>query len=166
MPVVVGILILTLAVLLQSTILSQIMLLRAPADLVLVTVISWIMQERVKAIWEWAIIGGILVGFVSEMPMWVPVTGYLMIAAVGSALKRRVWRAPVIALFTTVFIGTLVFQILVFVVLRVIGTVIDPLQAFNLVVLPSLLLNLLISLPVQGFTSEIASWLYPDEIEA
>jgi len=165
MPTLIGIPILTLAVILQSAILSQITLLKAPADLVFVVAASWIIHERVKAVWQWAVIAGILVGFVSELPMWGTLIGYLALAAIGTALKRRVWRAPLLALFTAIFIGTLLMQGLTFVWLRILGIVIDPLQAFNLILLPSLLLNLLIALPVQGLINEVAAWFYPEEGE-
>ncbi len=166
MPSLIGLPILILALIIQSAVLSHITLLQAPADLVLVVVASWIMNERVKAVWVWAIIAGILVGFVSEVPMWVYVLGYAVLAGIGMFLKRRVWRAPLLALFTTIFIGTLVMQGVTFVFLRVLGTVIDPLQAFNLVLLPSLLLNLVIAIPVQSLINEVAAWFYPVDIEA
>lgn len=158
--------ILTFAIMLQSAVFSKITLLQAPADLVLVTTISWMIQERIKVVWPWALVAGLLVGFVSEIPIWVIVLGYLVIAAITSALKRRVWRAPILALFTAVFAGTLISQVLTYLLLRALGTALDLFQVFNLIVLPSLLLNLLISLPIQGVIREVALWFYPEEIEA
>jgi len=166
MATLISIPILAFAIMLQSAVFSKITLLQASADLVLVTTISWMIQERVRVVWQWAIVAGVLVGFVSEISMWVTVLGYLAIAAITSALKRRVWRAPVLALFTAVFAGTLVLQVLTYLLLRVLGTALDLLQVFNLIVLPSLLLNLLIALPVQGVVREVAIWFYPEEIEA
>ncbi|NJN43957.1 MAG: hypothetical protein HC806_04025 [Anaerolineae bacterium] len=166
MPALIGIPILIFAVILQSAIFSQITLLLASADFVMVVVISWIINDRVKAVWEWALMGGIIVGFVSEVPMWGTVIGYLIITIVGIALKRRVWRAPLLALFTAIFLGTIIVQVITFLILLVLGTSIDPVQAFNLILLPSLLLNLLIALPVQGVMNEIASWFYREAYEA
>ncbi|HNB50354.1 MAG TPA: hypothetical protein PK530_00345 [Anaerolineales bacterium] len=165
MPVLIGIPILALALIFQSAILSHVMLLSASADLVLVVVVSWMMQERVKAMWEWGVIATVLVGFVSEFPMWGYLIGYAVVVVLGILLKRRVWRAPLLALFTMVFIGTLVMQSVVFVVLRLLGTAIDPLQAFNQIILPSVLLNLLLAIPVNGLMREVAAWFYPDEGE-
>ena len=165
MAALISIPILTLVIILQSAVLSQIMLLQASADLMLVVVVSWMMQDRVKSIWPWAIVGGLWVGFVSELPMWVPMAGYLFIAWIGMALKRRVWRAPILALFTTIVLGTVLLQGITFISLRISGVAIDPLEAFNLVLLPGLLLNLLLALPIQGVTSELASWFYPEEID-
>jgi hypothetical protein len=165
MPVLIGLPILALAVMFQSAILSQLTLLQASADLVMVVVASWIMQERVKAVWAWAVMAAVLVGFVSEFPTWGYLIGYVILVGVGLALKRRVWRAPLLALFVLVVIGTLEMQGLIFVVLRVFGTALDPLQAFNRVILPGVLLNLLVALPVNGLMREVAGWFYPDEEE-
>lgn len=165
MPTLIGIPILTLAVMLQSAILSRITLLQASADLVLVVVASWIIQERVKAVWEWAVMAAILVGFVSQVPWWGYLIGYVGLAGLGVALKRRVWRAPLLALFTIVFLGSLGMQILIYAILRIQGTVIDPFQAFNLVILPGVLLNLLLALPINGLMREVAAWFYPEALE-
>ena len=165
MPALIGVPILALALIFQSAVLSHMRLLQGSVDLVLVVVVSWIMNERVKAVWEWALIAGILVGFVSQIPMWGYVLGYAIIAFMGSLLKRRIWRAPLLALFTVVFLGTVVIQGLSFVLLRLLGTEIDPIQAFNLVLLPGLLLNLVLAIPVQGLINEVAAWLYPEEFE-
>jgi rod shape-determining protein MreD len=166
MATLISIPILTFATILQSAVFSKITLLQASADLVLVTTISWMIQERVKVVWQWAIVAGILVGFVSEISMWATVLGYLTTAVLTSTLKRRVWRAPILALFTAIFVGTLVLQMLTYVYLQILGTDFDLFQVFNLILLPSLLLNLLISLPVQGIIREVALWFYPEGIEA
>jgi hypothetical protein len=38
-------------------------------------------------------------------------------------------------------------------------------QALNIVTLPSILMNLLFAIPVYALVSELADWLYPEEIE-
>lgn len=166
MPTLIGIPILTLALIFQSAVLTRMTLLQASGDLVLVVVVSWIMQERVKAVWQWAVIAAILLGFVSQVPWWGYLIGYLLIAGMGVLLKRRVWRAPLLSLFTLIIFGTLVLQGVSYVILRVQGTVIDPLQAFNLVILPGILLNLLLAVAVNGLIREVAGWFYPEDIEA
>jgi hypothetical protein len=49
--------------------------------------------------------------------------------------------------------------------LNILGTPLPFFEAVNLVILPSLLLNLLAALPVNGLMGEIAGFLYPEEIE-
>ncbi|NUM47321.1 MAG: hypothetical protein HUU38_21690 [Anaerolineales bacterium] len=165
MQTLIGLPILIFALMFQMAVLSQMTLLQASADLVMVVVASWIIQERVKTVWPWAVMAAILVGFVSELPMWGYLSGYVLFAGLGLVLKRRVWRAPLLALFTMVFFGTLLLQGMMFVILRFLGAVIDPLQAFNLVILPGVLLNLLLAIPVNSLIREVAIWFSPEEAE-
>ena len=158
--------ILGIALMLQTAIFSQITLLKGPADLVLLTLLSWVLQQRVGAIWWWALVAGLLVGWVSALPVWLTVAGYLAVTGLAIALRSRVWQIPILALFTTILVGTLLTQGSVFLFLRLGGTSLDLQETLNLIILPSLLLNLLIAIPVNGIISELANWLYPPEIEA
>lgn len=166
MSTLIGIPILMLAVIFQSAVLTRITLLQASGDLVLVLVASWMMHERVKAVWQWALIAAVLMGFVSQVPWWGYLIGYGIVVGFGIALKQRVWRAPLLSLFTMVVLGTVAIQGVNYVVLRLQGIAIDPVQAFNLVLLPGILLNLLLAVPVNGVIREVADLFYPDEVEA
>jgi len=165
MAILAGIPILAFAVILQSTVFSRVPLLSGPLDLVVVVLICWTLNERVKDEWTWALIGGSMVGFVSALPAPVPIAGYLLVTAVSVYLKRRVWQVPVLALFVTIVIGTLIVNLTNYLVLSVLGSPLPFFEALNLVVLPSLMLNLLAVLPVNGLMGEIAGFLYPEEIE-
>jgi hypothetical protein len=39
-------------------------------------------------------------------------------------------------------------------------------QVLNLILLPSLLLNLILAIPVYSIMHDLARWLYPEELEA
>ena len=155
-----------LALMLQTAVISRINLLYGSADLILVILAAWALQERVTTSWQWALVGGGLVAFVSGLPWFVPLAGYLLIVGVARLMQRRVWQAPLLAMFTVCLTGTLMFHILSIFSLRVLG---DPLpvgDSLNLVTLPSVLLNLLLAIPVYVGMSDLASWLYPAEVEA
>lgn len=166
MSTLISIPILILVVIFQSAVLTRMTLLHASGDLVLVVVASWMMQERVKAVWQWALIAAILMGFVSQVPWWGYLIGYGLVVGMGIVLKKRVWRAPLLSLFTMVVLGTVAIQGVNYVILRVQGVALDPVQAFNLVLLPGILLNLLFAAPVNSLIREVADWFYPDEAEA
>jgi hypothetical protein len=38
-------------------------------------------------------------------------------------------------------------------------------DSINLVILPSTLLNLLLALPIYAIVSDLAQWVYPEEVE-
>jgi rod shape-determining protein MreD len=154
---------LALAVILQSSVVSQVKLISGYADLPLIMIAAWALQERVKSAWHWAVLACAMLGFVSKMPWPILVIGYLAIVLLAQALQRRVWQAPLLAMFSVTFIGTLIMNFLSFAVLRVLGTPFSPADVIGLITLPSLLLNMLFSIPVYTFMRDLARWVYPPE---
>jgi len=150
---------------LQTAVFSKMTLLHGSTDLVMLTVIAWALQKRVQTAWQWGIIGGLSVSFVSGLPFLVPLISYL--AAVGFALilRQRVWQIPVLAMFIVTFIGTFLTQALSIVALRITGVTIPLIQGLNTIMLPSIILNLLVALPIYALIGELANILYPEELE-
>lgn len=154
-----------LAVILQSSIVSQVKLLSGYADLPLVLIAAWALQDRVDSAWHWAAITCLLVGFVSSLPWPIIVLGYLGVVFLGRILQRRVWHAPLLAMFSVVFLGTLFFHGLSFAVLRALGTPFSFGDVVGLITLPSLLLNMLLSIPIYAFMRDVSYWVYPSAEE-
>jgi hypothetical protein len=157
--------ILALVVILQSAVVSRISLLAGFADLMLVTIAAWALQKQVTTAWHWAALGGMMVGFVSALPWIVTLAAYLLVVALAHIFQRRVWRAPLLAMFAVTFFGTLFMQVASIVALRLMN---DPLQldeSLSLVVLPSVLLNLLLAIPTYALVRDLAGWVYPLEGE-
>lgn len=159
----IGFPLLALVVIVQSTVISKITLLSGYADLMLVVLAAWALQAEATTAWQWAILGGAMVSFVSGLPWPVVLAGYLFVVLLAQILKRRVWQAPLLAMFTVIFIGTLTMNFVALLVLNLLG---DPLpfgDSLGLVVLPSLLLNLLIAIPVYAMVRDLASWVGPEK---
>ena len=78
---------LALAVILQSSVISQVKLLSGYADLILLVLAAWALQERVKSAWHWAAFGCIAVGFISSLPWYVYAIGYFSIVFVAQTLQ-------------------------------------------------------------------------------
>lgn len=152
-----------LAVILQSSIISRIQLISGYADLPLLMIAAWALQRPVKSAWHWAILACVMLGFVSSMPWPVLVIGYLGVVFVAQALQRRVWQAPLLAMFSLTFIGTLFMHLVAFATLSILGTPFVFGDVMSMVTLPSLLLNMLFSIPVYAFMRELARWVYPAE---
>lgn len=153
--------VIVLAVILQSAMISRIYLLSGVADLPLVMLTAWALQEDVDSAWHWAAAMGLMVGFVSGIPWFVPIIGYLMIVALAQALQKRVWQAPLLAMFTVTFLGTIIINLLSFAVLRVSGVVMPIEDVLGLLILPGVLLNMLLAIPVYAVMRDLARWVYP-----
>jgi rod shape-determining protein MreD len=154
-----------LTVILQSSVISRLTLLSGYADLPLILIAAWALQEQVDTAWHWAVAAGTLVGFISGISWVVPVTGYILVVALAKILQMRVWQAPLLAMFSISFLGTIVMDVLVFVALRLSGVSIPFQDAFGQQTLPRILLNLLFSIPVYAVIRDLAYWLYPSEAE-
>ena len=150
-----------MAVILQSSVVSRITLLSGYADLPLILVAAWAIQDQVDTEWHWAVAAGALVGFVSGVNWVVPVAGYLLVVGLAKVLQLRVWQAPLLAMFSISFLGTIVLDALSYGALRLSGVPVPFQDAFGLQTLPRVLLNLLISIPVYAVMRDLAHWTYP-----
>ena len=158
--------IIILSVILQSAVVSRLTLLAGFGDLPLVMLVAWALQDEVDSAWHWAIATGILVGFVSGINWLVYVVGYVVVVALAKTFRMRVWQAPLLAMFSVTFLGTILISLMSLAVLRLSGVSIPLQDAFGLLTLPSVLLNLLLAVPVYAVMRDLAHWAYPSlEVE-
>ncbi len=158
--------VLALVVILQSAVISRISLLSGFGDLMLVVLVAWGLQSGAISPWLWTLLGGFLVGFVTKVPWPAILLGYLLVTLMARLLQRRVWQAPLLAMFSVTFLGTVFVNVLVFISLQIVGNPITFNEAIGLIMLPALLLNLLFSLPVYYMMRDLARWVDPStEVE-
>jgi len=153
--------VLFLAVILQSAVISRVYLLSGVADLPLIMLAAWALQENVDSSWHWAVAFGALVGFVSAEPWYVPVMSYVFVVWLAQMLQRRVWQAPLLAMFSVTFLGTVILNILTFLVLRIAGIDMQIEDVLGRLVLPSVLMNMLLAIPVYTIMRDLSRWVYP-----
>jgi len=165
MAILVSIPILGLLLMFQSAVMSRIPLLHGTADLVFLALAAWALQKQVNTAWHWGIVGGLMVSAVSALPPGSLLAGYLLTVWLALELRKRVWQVPVLAMVITVISGTVIIHAISLVALRITGVEIEISTAFNLFTLPSILLNLLLAIPTYALLGDLASWLYPEELE-
>lgn len=154
------------AVAVQTSIVAKLPLLSGYGDLPLVMLAAWALQSEVDSAWHWAVVTGVFVGFISGMSMWVFILGYMAVVLIANLLQVRVWQAPLLAMFTVTFFGSLCMSLLSFAALRLTGITVPFLDSFGLLILPSVLLNMLLAIPTYAVMRDIARWLYPSvEVE-
>lgn len=157
--------VLGLALIIQTAIVSRINLLAGSADIVLLIVAAWGLQPNVKWAWIWAALAGVLVSYASGLPAFIAPLGYLLVIVMARLMQRRVWQAPLLAMFAVTFSGTLVMQGITYVTLWLLGNQLSLGETFLQVILPSVLLNLILSIPIHALMRDTARWLYPAESE-
>jgi rod shape-determining protein MreD len=161
----VGLILFGVLAIIQSTIVSTMPLLNGTADLLLLFIVAWALQERVDSAWQWCLIGGIYASLYSGLPFGSFIVAYMICVGIAGLLKRRIWKAPFLAMLATTFICTLVVQLISLSVRLITGVSIPLISVLNLILLPSLLLNLILAIPVFSIMHDMANMLYPEELE-
>lgn len=151
---------------LQTTIFSQMQLVNGTADLILLFLAAWSLREEVRNSWLWAAVAGLLISQVSAMPMYAPLVGYLGVVGISKLLQRRVWQAPILAMFIVTLLGSIFQQALYVIILQINGAPISWGQSLDAVILPSILLNLMIALPMYLLVNDAVVRIFPMEVEA
>lgn len=165
MAALVSIPVLGVALILQTSILSRISLLSGNADLILLLLAGLGLYTNSRKIWIWAFVAGVMVGFVSGLPMVVPLAGYLATMGLARLMYRRVWQAPLMAMFVITFGGTFILFGLSYVALWLKGPSLPLWTSFSQIFIPSVLLNLFLSIPMLPILRDLNHLLYPEKEE-
>jgi cell shape-determining protein MreD len=164
--ILVSIIVLSLAVMIQTSIIARINLLNGSGDIVLLFLAAWGLQERVRGAWISGAMAGLLVGFISGSPWYIYLLCYMGVVGLARILAHRVWQAPLLAMFTVTLTGTLVLHLLTYLA----RSIFELPLAFNLsfvqIILPSVLLNLLLSIPVLALIRDLANRVFPAQVVA
>ena len=161
----IGVILFGILAIIQSTIISTMPLLKGTADLILLFIVAWALQDRVDSAWQWCLIGGIYACLYSALPFGSFIVAYVICVGIARLLKRRIWKAPFLAMLAAMFVSTLVVQIISVIARLITGVNIPLIYILNLILLPSLLLNLILAIPVFSIVHDLASWLYPEKLE-
>ncbi|GAB4484690.1 MAG: hypothetical protein OHK0031_08750 [Anaerolineales bacterium] len=155
--------VLALALLLQMAVFGRISLLSGAADVTLLLLAAWSLQEQVDSWWLWALLAGLMNAFVSGLPLLALPFSYLIVAGLARLIQRQVWRLPILAMFTVTLLGTLAQHLIVFLALKLAGSPIGLGDVLAFIALPSLFLNFLLAFPAYAAMRDLAGWVYPSE---
>jgi len=157
--------VIVISTILQMVIFSRVNLLSGSADIVLVVVVAWSLQDKKITAWLWALMAGFLITFISALPMAVPLISYLAAVGMAKLLQRRIWQSPILTLFVLIFMTTLFQHILSIGALQLSGIAISITEGLSRVTLPSLFLNLLLAVPVYIILRDLYLMVNPNKDE-
>lgn len=144
---------------LQMGIVSNATLLAGSADLVLLFIAAWSLHQDNKNAWIFVLAFGLIVGSISAGPSLIPMVTYMLIFLAAKFMQHQIWRTPLLSMFLLTFFGTLFQNGFYLVGLWVQGVGFPVNQAFTDILLPSVLLNMLLAIPVNALVQE----LFPSE---
>ena len=162
MRILVGLLLLLVASLLQVTLMMRINLLNGSVDLVLLVLITWMLQPGNRLSWIWGLPAGLMIGYASALPDYIPLIGYAAAAGICQLLQRRIWQVPMLTVVSATLLGIMAIHLTTMIFFWLSAQPIDLLEAFNLITIPSMLLNLILVLPINALMGEVDKVLNPE----
>lgn len=150
-----------LALMLQYGIVARTNLLAGSAEMVLLFIAAWSLHQHSKYAWILVFVFGLVVGFISAMPLLIPVIIYMIIHLVATFLRGRMWKTPLLAMFLLVFGGTLLEYFANVGWLFISGVSFSLSESFTNIALPSVLLNMLLAIPIHALVQEINRSISP-----
>ncbi len=166
MSVLLSIPILALISILQSAVVSRLPLNQGVADLMLVLLGTISLQKRVNTAWQWSIVGGLLTDYFSGLPFGIFTVSYLIATALATLLRERIWRFTFLMQLLVVLTGTIISQGLSFLVLFLQGASLELVTVLRVIIMPSIILNFMLSLPIFILTGDVLDQILPQEQNA
>jgi rod shape-determining protein MreD len=150
-----------LVFMIQMIMISNLPLIHGTADLIFLIIIAWSLKEHAKnAIWI-AGLTGLAMDYISATPFGTYIISYIIIVSLARLLQNKIWQAPVLSMLFMTVIGTIFCQSVTYAMLFLRGVTLPLTESITQVILPGLLLNLLLMLPVYLIVSDFSSWIFP-----
>ncbi|MBQ6521039.1 MAG: hypothetical protein IJI14_20215 [Anaerolineaceae bacterium] len=161
--IIVGIPILVIAGIIQVGFFGQIRLMGGTSDLLMLCIVAWSINDKSKYSWILVIWAGLIMSYVSAVPMNGYLWLYLFIWFVIRFIKMRVWQMPLMLMLFVTILGTLIISIGTLALLIIQNAAINYLDALQQIIIPSLVMNLLLSIPVYAFLNDVINTIYINE---
>jgi hypothetical protein len=156
-----GIPFLALLVILQSSIVSRLNIAYGQADLVMLFVIAWALQERNQQGLWWALCAAIMMSIASAIPLYIYLAGYLSITVIAILARKRLWNIPLMTMVVLSFMGTVLVLMLSFFYIRFTQVDLPFVDSLVQIVIPSAALNMLFGIPIFFLVKDLVPSLYP-----
>ena len=139
---------LALAAALESSVLPYLRLYSGQPGLVLMLVLCWGLRAPLEEALFWAFIGGIFQDLLSITPIGTSTIAMVIVLFGVEVIRKQVYRVSIVTLTGMVLAGTVLKQIVVFIVLALIGAPRDLGEVLPYVLMPEIFYNLILMLPL------------------
>lgn len=161
---IVGIPLLALISVMQSTLLHSVRFLDGSVDLALVVVLAWNLVRREADAPLWAFFAGVFADVLSGGAIGAATFAMTTMSLVISFTEGRFYQANLPVSLLVSLVGTIFYHLLYLLTLSIRGQPIQWADAITLGVLPSALLNLIVIVPVYRIALWAVKLLKPREI--
>jgi rod shape-determining protein MreD len=162
----VGLPILCLAAVAQSTILTHYHFYSGTLDLVLLMVLGWTLTGDALGGIVWGFMGGLCLDLLSGGPFGAMALGLTLVAYLAGLTAGRFWGSHVLLPLALALLGTFGFHLVSLLALSVTGYAVNWGTSLARVVLPSALVNTFLMLPIYYALRWVHTQVYPPSVAA
>jgi len=151
------------ATMLQMAIFSQFKIQAGKADLLLLVIVALGLQNEIPKVDKilFSFLAGIIIGFISAEPFWITVIIYTVAVYFCLILRERLPQIPLVSMFFVSMVFMFFHLEIQSVYYQFLGFQIEFQYSFQNIILPSLMINIIATLPVYFVVSEIRRLVYP-----
>jgi rod shape-determining protein MreD len=160
----IGIPILALAAIMNAAVMSRLQIGGGAPDLVFLVVVSWALLADVRDAMLWAVIGGVMQDWMSIAPLGASALGLVIVVFVADSLFGQVQRGNLLIPPLVAGVGTVVYHLGILIGLRLVGHAVPVTLGLAYVTLPTVIYNVILSLPVFRVVGLIYGWLSPHRV--
>ena len=150
---------------LQYGIFSRWTLLSGSADLVMLYIIALCIISNLKYLWLLVLIFATILGAVSAMPFFIIVAFYFCIYLFAQQIRKRIMQSSLLSMYLLTFLATLAWHAINVALLFIKRVPFNFQTALFEIMLPSLLLNILISILIHSIVIESNRLLTPKGVQ-
>ncbi len=147
----------------QIGVLSKFTILSGFGDILIVWLAAWVILEKNRHVWIWFILTILLSNYVSGLPWYAIVLGFTLLYIFGVFVKKRLWQSPLLSFYLVLTSGSFFFYMISLLSVQTYRVPLIFQEAITTVVMPSLLINLILSLPIYLIVKDFVYWLHPQE---
>jgi len=140
--------ILIIAAALESSVLPYVRLYSGQPSIVLLLVLCWGLHAPLEEALFWAFVGGIFQDLLSITPLGTSTIALVLVLFGVEVIRKQVYRVSIITLMGMILTGTVLHEIIVFIVLALIGAPRDLAEVLPYVLMPEIFYNLILMLPI------------------
>ena len=161
MTYLIGIPLLALAAVVQSTVLARFPVFGGQLDLVLLLALSWTLVGEWQGGMVWGLIGGLTLDVLSGGPFGATAIGLLVVTYLATLSEGRFWRSHVLLPLATALLASVLYHLITLSTLTVTGFSVDWVYSLTRLTLPAVLLNTLFMLPVYALVRVLHAFVHP-----
>ncbi len=148
---------------LQVSLISKVRLLQGAPDLLMLAILAWSINAKTKYAWIIVIFAGLVMSYLSAMPMDGYIWMYLFLWLIIRFLKMKVWQMPMILMLFMTILGTIFTSFGTLGLLLLQNASVILMDAVRQILVPSLVLNLIFAVPVYAFLNDVINSIYINE---